>query len=71
MGRELGNQVSGQVIKEMDYLLRMKEEREDERFKRLDEAIRSSQKNRKERAVKGKETKEKKHFFGQKKGQVV
>lgn len=35
MGCEISTQVSGQVIKEMDYLLRMKEEREDERFRRL------------------------------------
>lgn len=49
MGRDIGFQVSGQVIKEMDYLMRMKEEREEERFKKLDEAIRSSQKARKEK----------------------
>ena len=51
MGCEISTQVSGQVIKEMDYLLRMKEEREDERFRRLDETIRNSQKSRKEKAV--------------------
>lgn len=72
MGQEISTQVSGHVIKEMDYLLRMKEEREDERFKRLDEAIRSSQKARKERALfhKGEE-KKKRGFFGQRKGQAV
>ncbi len=59
------------MIKEMDYLLRMKEEREDERFKRLDEVIRSSQKSRKERALLGKEEKKRRGFFGQKKGQAV
>ncbi len=71
MGVEIGTQVSGQVIKEMDYLLRMKEEREDERFRRLDEAIRSSQKARKERALFGDEQKKKRGFFRQKKGQTV
>ena len=71
MGYEISSQVSGQVIKEMDYLLRMKEEREDERFKRLDEVIRSSQKSRKERALLGKEEKKRRGFFGQKKGQAV
>jgi len=71
MGRDIGTQVSGQVIKEMDYLLRMKEEREDERFKKLDEAIRNSQKARKERALFQKEEKKKRGFFGQKKGQAV
>ena len=71
MGQEISTQVSGNVIKEMDYLLRMKEEREDERFKRLDEAIRSSQKSRKERALLKKEEKKKRSFFGQRRGQTV
>ena len=71
MGCEISTQVSGQVIKEMDYLLRMKEEREDERFRRLDETIRNSQKSRKEKAAVAKEEKRKWNFFGQKKGQAV
>lgn len=71
MGVEIGSQVSDQVIKEMDYLLRMKEEREDERFRRLDETIRSSQKARKERAIFGEEEKKKRRFFRQKKGQTA
>ena len=71
MGCEISTQVSGQVIKEMDYLLRMKEEREDERFRRLDETIRNSQKSRKEKAAIAKEEKRKWNFFGQKKGQAV
>ena len=71
MGKEISTQVSGLVIKEMDYLLRMKEEREDERFKRLDESIRSSQKARKERALLKKEEKKRWSLFGQRKGQTV
>ena len=71
MGCEISTQVSGQVIKEMDYLLRMKEEREDARFRRLDETIRNSQKSRKEKAAVAKEEKRKWNFFGQKKGQAV
>lgn len=71
MGRDISDQVSGQVIKEMDYLLRMKEEREEERFKRLDESIRNSQKARKERAAVTKEEKKKRSFFRQKKGQTA
>ena len=67
MGCEISTQVSGQV----DYLLRMKEEREDERFRRLDETIRNSQKSRKEKAAVAKEEKRKWNFFGQKKGQAV
>lgn len=71
MGADISTQVSDQVIKEMDYLLRMKEEREDERFRRLDETIRNSQKARKERALVCGEEKKKWNFFRQKKGQTV
>ena len=67
MGADISTQVSDQVIKEMDYLLRMKEEREDERFRRLDETIRNSQKARKERALVCGEEKKKWNFFRQKK----
>lgn len=35
--------VSTSVIKEIDYLLRVKEEREEERYKKLDESIRTCQ----------------------------
>ncbi|MGN0383446.1 MAG: helix-turn-helix domain-containing protein, partial [Eubacterium sp.] len=59
----LSDDVSSNVIKEMDYLLRVKEEREEERFKMLDETIRNRQKKCKEIAA----TKEKKKFFGLKK----
>ena len=69
MGCEIGTQVSGQVIK--DYLLRRKEGREDEWFRRLDEIIRNSQKSRREKAAIAKEEKRKWNFFGQKKGQAV
>ncbi len=51
LGKEISDQVSNHVIKEMDYLLRLKEEREDQQFKKLDEAIRNSQKNRKKLAL--------------------
>lgn len=72
MGQDIGTRVSDQVIKEMDYLLRMKEEREEERFKRLDESIRLSQKARKERAdLERKEEKKKRSFFRQKKRQTA
>ena len=65
-------QVGDHVIKEMDYLLRMKEEREDERFKKLDEAIRNSQKTRKQLALfSRKEEKKKPGLFGLKKRQTV
>ena len=44
MGKELSHQVSTQVVKEMDYLFRLQEEREETHYKKLDEMIRSSQK---------------------------
>ncbi len=43
LGLEIGNQVEEKVIKELNYLMRDQEEREEERFHRLDEAIRSRQ----------------------------
>lgn len=47
----LGQEVSENVIKEMDYLMRMNDEKEDERYKKLDETIRSYQRSRMEAAV--------------------
>lgn len=47
MGKELSHQVSTQIVKEMDYLFRLQEEREETHYKKLDELIRSSQKQRK------------------------
>lgn len=66
IGKEIGNElsdkisqnvsvgVSESVIKEMDYRLRMSEEREEERYKRLDEAIRNRQKAAKKKKEKNK-----------------
>ena len=36
MGKELSHQVSTQVVKEMDYLFRLQEEREETHYKNLD-----------------------------------
>ena len=47
----ISERVSDSVLKEMDYLMRMQEEREDERFKKLDETIRIMQRSRKEAAA--------------------
>ena len=47
LGKEVSARVSDNVLKEMDYLMRMREEKDDERYKRLDETIRSVQKGRK------------------------
>ncbi|MBR5508484.1 MAG: MerR family transcriptional regulator [Lachnospiraceae bacterium] len=58
MGKELSHQVSTQVVKEMDYLFRLQEEREETHYKKLDEMIRSSQKQRRSLAL-GKKTEKK------------
>ncbi len=44
-------QVAGKVIKEMDYMFRVQEEKDEERFRNLDDAIRKKQKGRKEAAA--------------------
>lgn len=51
LGQVISERVSDNVLKEMDYLMRMKEEREDERYKKLDETIRSYQRSRSEAAA--------------------
>ena len=62
LGKEVSTQVSDNVIKEMDYLLRMKEDREEERFKKLDESIRNVQRSRREvAAAKSEEKKQRRH----------
>ena len=67
---EVSDQVSRRVIKEMNYLDREREEREEERFKELDEAIRSRQRRSKYRAeaaaavVRGREKKNLRLFNG-------
>lgn len=57
MGKELSHQVSTQVVKEMDYLFRLQEEREETHYKLLDEQIRASQKHRKTLALGSKKEK--------------
>lgn len=55
--------VTDSVVKEMDYLLRIKEDREEERFKKLDETIRGVQRSRQEVAATSSK-KRKKRLFG-------
>ena len=66
----LEEQVTGRVIKEMDYLFRLQEEKDEERFRNLDDAIRKKQKGRKEAAAaripSGAGPKRKKRFFHKK-----
>ncbi len=54
--------VTDSVVKEMDYLLRIREDREEERFKKLDETIRGVQKSRQEVAATISKRKKKRMF---------
>lgn len=56
---ELQKRIEESFAKETDYLLHMQEQREEERFRKLDEAIRSHQKNSRYVAA----AKEKNRFF--------
>lgn len=58
--KEMGRQVSDHVVKEVDYIMRMQDEKDEERYKKLDEVIRSFQTSRREVAAAKKEGK--KHF---------
>lgn len=51
LGKNVSDRVSDSVIKEMDYLMRLRDEQEEDRFKRLDETIRNYQLSRKEVAA--------------------
>lgn len=48
--------VSERLIKEMDYLMRLRETQEEERYKKLDETIRTLQKSRKKHAIRKKKS---------------
>jgi DNA-binding transcriptional MerR regulator len=53
LSKELSDNVSENVLKGMNYLMRMQDEKEEERYKKLDEAMRSRQRiGRKERKKK-------------------
>lgn len=45
MTKDVSEKVSQKVIKEMDYIIRMQDEKDEARYKRLDEVIRSKQKH--------------------------
>lgn len=71
MMKEMGCIVSEQVIKQMDYLLRLKEEREEERYKKLDEMMRSYQKTRGEVAATREKKQRKRRLFSKKRREKV
>lgn len=50
LSQEVSGLVNDKVIKEMQYLMTLKEEKEDDRFKQLDELLRTYQKDNKGRA---------------------
>jgi DNA-binding transcriptional MerR regulator len=49
LSQEVGTQVGERVLKEMNYLMRTQDEQEEERYRKLDEAIRSSYRQKKQR----------------------
>ncbi|MBO8463495.1 MAG: MerR family transcriptional regulator [Firmicutes bacterium] len=71
LGQAISEQVSERVVKEIDYQFRVKEEMEEQRFKKLDETIRSRQQARLEAAValekvQNPKKKKRKRFFSKK-----
>lgn len=50
LSNDVGEMVSDKVMKEVEYLMRVNDEKEEERFKQLDETIRSYQKSTRGRA---------------------
>jgi len=52
LGREVGENVGDRVLKEMNYLMREQDEQEEERFRKLDDAIRSLGRHGRRRAKK-------------------
>lgn len=52
LGQAVGSQVEEKVIKEMNYLMRDREEQEEERFRKLDETIRTHQRHKRKERVK-------------------
>ena len=57
LSKEIGTEVGDRVLKEMNYLMRMQDEQEEERFRKLDEAIRSHGKRQKKSLRRKKQTK--------------
>lgn len=61
---ELENQITGGVVREMDLLMRLQEEREEERYRRLDETIRAHQKKKLYVAATTEQREKKRRWFG-------
>ena len=50
LSKEIGIQVKDQLVQELEYMMRVNDEREEERFKTLDETLRTFQKENKGKA---------------------
>ena len=50
MREEISRQVSSHMVQELEYMMRISDEREEERFKMLDETLRAYQKESKGKA---------------------
>lgn len=50
LGKDISEQVSDQVVKEVDYLMQLQAEKQETHFRKLDETLRSYQKSQKSRA---------------------
>jgi DNA-binding transcriptional MerR regulator len=61
LARNVGGCVSERVIEEMDYIMHSQQQKEEERYRKLDEAIRSYQKSRHEAAASQERVKKRKH----------
>ncbi|MCI8894881.1 MAG: MerR family transcriptional regulator [Lachnospiraceae bacterium] len=57
LGQEVGRHVEDKVIKEMNYLMREQDEAEEERFRKLDAAIRAQKQGRRSKEEKPKKVK--------------
>lgn len=57
LGQEVGRHVEDKVIKEMNYLMREQDEAEEERFRKLDAAIRAQKRGRRSKEDKPKKVK--------------
>jgi DNA-binding transcriptional MerR regulator len=50
LSKDISDQVSDQVVKEVDYLMQLQAEKQEDHFRRLDETLRAVQKSQKGRA---------------------
>lgn len=67
ISNEVSDKVSERVIKQMDYVMRENEERQEERFRKLDEVLRQRQRaNAEAAAAEESKRKKKKRLFGSK-----